>query len=107
MKWTSQELDEFCKQAVDLLNKKKKLHLVFMNCWLWSNSMGGRFHVIYRNEFLNTNYEVNRDSNILEDKKIGVDMVAGLTNITDIKQKIILRLAYYIFLDCQHNMRDK
>ena len=105
--WTSQELDEFCKQAVDLLNKKKNLQITFENCWLFSNSVGSNFHIIYKNEFLNQTFEINRNGSVLQDKNIGIDTIAGLLKITDIKQKIILRLAYYIYHDCKKHMETK
>ena len=107
LKWTNQELDEFCKQAIELLNAKKKLSLVFMNCWLFSNSCGSNFHIVYRNEFLNQNFEVNRNGNILQDKDIGVDNIAGLLKVTDIKKRIALRIAYFILHDCKRHMENK
>ena len=104
IKWTNQDLDEFCKQAVELLNKKKGLQLEFINCWLFSNSVGSNFHIVYRNEFLNKNFEINRNGSILQDKDIGVDNIAGLLKIGDIKKRIILRIAYFIHHDCKRNM---
>lgn len=106
-KWTSQDLDDFCRQAVELLNKKKGLQLEFINCWLFSNSAGSNFHIVYHNEFLNQTFEVNRNGNILQDKDIGVDNIAGLNKVTDLRQKIILRIAFYIHHDCKRHMENK
>ena len=30
--WTNQELNDFCEQAIELLNKKKQLQLKLKNC---------------------------------------------------------------------------
>ena len=30
--WTNQDLDDFCEQAIKLLNNKKQLQLEFKNC---------------------------------------------------------------------------
>lgn len=103
--WTKEELDSFCKQAIELLKTKKKLAISFKECWIFSNSVGGNFHVRYHNEYLNTDGYVCRNIKILQDLKIVVDEDAGLNNIQDIKQKIILRIAYFIFKDYQREMR--
>lgn len=106
MKWTSQDLDDFCRQAVELLNKKKGLHLEFVNCWLFSNSAGSNFHIVYRNKFLEQSFEISRNGKILQDGTVGVDKIAEIERIEDLKLKIVLRIAYYIFRDCKQEMKE-
>ena len=103
--WTGQELDNFCEQAIELLNKKKQLHLEFKNCWLFSNSSGSNFHIIYRNEFINADFHLCRNGRVLQEGTIGIDKVADLEKVDDIKLKIALRIAYLIYKDCQREMK--
>lgn len=102
--WTSQDLDDFCEQAVELLNKKKHLQLELRNCWLFSNSSGSNFHIVYHNKFLNKDFNLCRNGRILQKGTIGVDEVAGLEKVNDIKLKIVLRIAYFIYRNCQKEM---
>lgn len=102
--WTSQDLDNFCEQAIELLNKKKQLQLKLRNCWLFSNSSGSNFHIVYHNEFLNKDFNLCRNGRILQKVTIGVDEVAGLEKVNDIKLKIVLRIAYFIYRSCQKEM---
>lgn len=104
--WTNQDLNDFCEQAVELLNEKKRLQLELKNCWLYSNSSGSNFHIIYYNEFLNKDFHLCRNGRILQEKTIDVDMVAGLKEVDDIKLKIVLRIAYFIYKDCQREMKE-
>ena len=104
--WTNQELDDFCEQAIKLLNNKKQLQLEFKNCWLFSNSSGSNFHIIYRNEFINADFHLCGNGIILQEGAISVDKVADLEKITDIKLKIALRIAYFIYKDCQKEMKQ-
>ena len=105
--WTNQDLDYFCEQAVELLNKKKQLQLELRNCWLYSNSSGSNFHIIYRNNFLNKDFHLCRNGKILQDGTIIVDKVAELEKVDDIKLKIALRIAYFIYRDCQREMKEE
>lgn len=104
--WTNQELDDFCERAIELLNKKKQLQLELRNCWLFSNSSGSNFHIIYRNESINADFHLCGNGIILQEGAISVDKVADLEKITDIKLKIALRIAYFIYKDCQREMKQ-
>ena len=103
--WNNQELDDFCEQAIELLNKKKQLQLKLKNCWLFSNSSGSNLHIVYRNEFINADFHLCRNGIVLQEGTIGVDKVADLEKIDDIKLKIALRIAYLIYKDCQRAMK--
>ena len=102
--WTSQDLDDFCEQAVELLNKKKQLQLKLQNCWLFSNSSGSNFHIVYRNEVLNKDFNLCKNGRILQEGTVGVDKAAGLEKIKGIKLKIVLRIAYFIYMSCRKEM---
>ena len=104
--WTNQELDDFCEQAIELLNKKKQLQLKLKNCWLFSNSSGSNLHIVYRNEFINADFHLCRNGRVLQEGTIGVDKAADLEKIDDIKLKIALRIAYLIYKDCQRAMKQ-
>ena len=104
--WTNQELDDFCKQAIELLNKKKQLQLKLKNCWLFSNSSGSNLHIIYCNEFINADFHLCRNGNVLQEGTISVDKEADLEKVDDIKLKIALRIAYLIYKDCQRAMKQ-
>ena len=95
--WTSQELDDFCKRAIELLNKKKQLQLELKNCWLFSNSSGSNLHIVYRNEFINADFHLCGNGIVLQEGAISVDKVADLEKVDDIKLKIALRIAYLIY----------
>ena len=103
--WTNQDLDDFCEQAIELLNKKKQLQLKLKNCWLFSNSSGSNLHIVFDNEFLNKEFHLCRNGRILKDETISIDEIADLKKITDIKLKITLRIAYLIYKDCQRAMK--
>ena len=105
MTWNNQDLDDFCEQAIKLLNNKKQLQLKLKNCWLFSNSSGSNLHIVYRNEFINADFHLRRNGRVLQEGTIGVDKVADLEKIDDIKLKIALRIAYFIYKDCQRAMK--
>ena len=104
--WTNQELDDFCEQAIELLNKKKQLQLKLKNCWLFSNSSGSNLHIVFDNEFLNKEFHLCRNGKVLQEGAIGVDKEADLEKVDDIKLKIALRIAYLIYKDCQRAMKQ-
>ena len=104
--WTNQELDDFCEQAIELLNQKKQLQLKLKNCWLFSNSSGSNLHIIYRNEFINADFHLCRNGRVLQENATNIDKAADLEKITDIKLKIALRIAYLIYKDCRRAMKQ-
>lgn len=104
--WTNQELDDFCEQAIELLNKKKQLQLELMNCWLFSNSSGSNLHIVFYNEFLNKEFHLCKNGKVLQEGTISIDKVADLEKVDDIKLKIALRIAYLIYKDCQKAMKQ-
>lgn len=103
--WTNQELDDFCEQAIELLNKKKQLQLKLKNCWLFSNSSGSNLHIVYRNEFINADVHLCLSGRLLKEDAGSLDKAAGLEKVDDIKLKIALRIAYLIYKDCQIAMK--
>lgn len=103
--WTSQELDDFCERAIELLNKKKQLQLELKNCWLFSNNSGSNLHIVYRNKFINADFHLCKNGRVLQEGTIGIDKVADLEKVDDIKLKIALRIAYLIYKDCQKAMK--
>ena len=104
--WTNQELDDFCEQAIELLNKKKQLQLELRNCWLFSNSSGSNLHIVFYNEFLNKEFHLCKNGKVLQEGNISVDKAADLEKVDDIKLKIALRIAYLIYKDCQRAMKQ-
>ena len=104
--WTNQELDDFCEQAIELLNKKKQLQLELRNCWLFSNSSGSNLHIVFYNGFLNKEFHLCGNGRVLQENATRIDKVADLEKITDIKLKIALRIAYLIYKDCQRAMKQ-
>ena len=104
--WTNQELDDFCEHAIELLNKKKQLHLEFKNCWLFSNSSGSNFHIVFNNEFLNKSSHLSLNGRLLKEDAGSLDKAAKLEKVDDIKLKIALRIAYLIYKDCQRTMKQ-
>ena len=104
--WTNQELDDFCEQAIKLLNEKKQLQLELRNCWLFSNSSGSNLHIIFYNEFLNKEFHLCKNGKVLQEGTISVDKMADLEKVDDIKLKIALRIAYLIYKDCQRVMKQ-
>ena len=103
--WTNQELDDFCEQAIELLNNKKQLQLEFKNCWLFSNSSGSNFHIVFDNEFLNKSSHLCLNGKLLKEDAGSLDRAAKLEKVDDIKLKIALRIAYLIYKDCQRAMK--
>ena len=101
----NQELYDLCEQAFELLNKKKRLRLKLKSCWLFSNSSGSNFHIIYRNEVINEEFHLCGNGIVLQEGTINVDKVAGLEKVDDIKLKIALRIAYFIYKECQREMK--
>ena len=104
--WTNQELDDFCEQAIELLNKKKQLQLELRNCWLFSNSSGSNLHIVFYNGFLNKEFHLRGNGRVLQENATNIDKAADLEKITDIKLKIALRIAYLIYKDCQRAMKQ-
>ena len=103
--WTNQELDDFCEQAIELLNKKKQLRLKLKNCWLFSNSSGSNLHIVFDNEFLDKSSHLCLSGRLLKEDAGSIDKTAGLEKVDDIKLKIALRIAYLIYKDCQRAMK--
>ena len=104
--WTNQELDDFCEQAIELLNKKKQLQLELRNCWLFSNGSGSNLHIVFYNEFLNKEFHLCKNGIILKEENISIDKIADLEKVDNIKLKIALRIAYLIYKDCQRTMKQ-
>lgn len=104
--WTNQELDDFCEQAIKLLNEKKQLQLELRNCWLFSNSSGSNLHIVFYNEFLNKEFHLCKNGKVLQEGTISVDKMADLEKVDAIKLKIALRIAYLIYKDCQRVMKQ-
>ena len=104
--WTNQELNDFCEQAIELLNKKKQLQLKLKNCWLFSNSSGSNLHIVYYSELIDADFHLCGNGIILQEGTISVDKVADLEKVDDIKLKIALRIAYFIYKDCQKEMKQ-
>ena len=104
--WTNQELDDFCEQAIELLNKKKQLQLKLKNCWLFSNSSGSNLHIIYCNEFINADFHLCRNGRVLQEGNISVDKAADLEKVDNIKLKIALRIAYSIYKNYQKAIKQ-
>ena len=102
----NQELYDLCEQAIELLNKKKQLQLKLKSCWLFSNSSGSNFHIIYRNESINEEFHLCGNGIILQEGAISVDKVAGLEKLYNIKLRMALRIAYFIYKDCQKEMKQ-
>lgn len=103
--WTGQELNDFCEQAIELLNNKKQLQLELKNCWLFSNGSGSNLHIVFYNEFLNKEFHLCKNGIILKEENISIDKIADLEKVDDIKLKIALRIAYLIYKDCQRAMK--
>ena len=99
--WTNQELEDFCEQAIELLNKNKQLQLELKNCWLFSNSSCSNLHIAYYSKLINTDFYFRVNGIVLQEGTINVDKVAGLVKVNDIKLKIALRIAYSIYKNCQ------
>lgn len=105
---TNQEVEDLCKQAIELLNKKKQLQLELKNCWVFSNSSGTNLHIVYYNKFLNEESKFFVNGYILENEgRMLVDKLAKLEDINDFKVKIALRIAYFVYRDCKQMMNEK
>ena len=100
----NQELYDLCEQAIELLNKKKQLQLKLKSCWLFSNSAGSNFHIIYRDESVNEEFQLCGNGIVLQKSTIDVDKVAGLEKLYNIKLRVALRIAYFIYREAiKHN----
>lgn len=99
--WTNRELEDFCEQAIELLNKNKQLQLELKNCWLFSNSSGSNLHIAYYSKLIDADFYFRVNGIVLQEGTINVDKVAGLVKVNDIKLKIALRIAYFIYKNCQ------
>ena len=104
--WTGQELDDFCEQAIELLNKKKQLQLKLKNCWLFSNNSGSNLHIVYYSELIDADFYFRVNGIVLQEGIINVDKVAGLGKVNDIKLKIALRIAYSIYKNYQKAIKQ-
>ena len=102
----NQELNDLCEQAIELLNKKKQLQLKLKNCWLFSNSSGSNLHIVYYSELIDADFYFRVNGIVLQEGAINVDKTAGLQKVNDIKLKIALRIAYFIYKDCQKEMKQ-
>ena len=102
----NQELNDFCEQAIELLNKKKQLQLELRNCWLFSNSSGSHLHIVFYNGFLNKEFHLCGNGRVLQENAANIDKAADLEKVDDIKLKIALRIAYLIYKDCQRAMKQ-
>ena len=102
----NQELNDLCEQAIELLNKKKHLQLKLKSCWLFSNSSGSNLHIIFNNEFLNKSSHLCLNGRLLKEDAGSLDKAAKLEKVDDIKLKIALRIAYFIYKDCQKEMKQ-
>ena len=108
LKWTNEEIDDFCEQAIKLLNNKKQLQLELKNCWVFSNSSGTNLHIVYYNKFLDEESHFFINGYILENEgRMLVDKLAKLEDVDDFKLKIALRIAYFIYRDCMEMMKEK
>ena len=101
----NQEFYDLCKQAIELLNEKKQLQLMLKSCWLFPNSYGGSFHIIYRDRSINEDFQLYGDDTVLQKSTIDIDRVAGLEKLYNIKLRMALRIAYLIYI--KHIKRNK
>ena len=105
MKWTEQELNDFCIAAIELLNSRRKLKASFVECRLFENSSGSIFHITYSNEFLGGKYfSITTPGKVLSEKS-QLDKIAGLGRISDLTKKITLRIAWLIYNDYRKRVR--
>ena len=104
---TNQEVEDLCKQAIELLNKKKQAQFELKECKLYQytngNNYTGRFfiHIEYFNHNGPLKYAaiLDIDDYIWKENTIDIDKAAGLEKIHDIKLKIILRFAYLLYIN--------
>ena len=100
----NQELYDLCEQAIELLNKKKQLQLKLKSCWLFPNSSGSSFHIIYRDESVNEEFQLCGTGPVLQKSTIDIDKAAGLEKLYNIKLRMALRFAYLIYKEViKHN----
>lgn len=105
MKYTDAELRSFCERAIKAINKRYHLELTFNCCWWFENSIGSRLHILYDNPSSHNRkgYEFNHSGNIVtNENEINIDKLAGIKRFFPQETKIILRIAYYIYLDIKH-----
>ena len=93
----NQEFYDLCEQAIELLNKKKQLQLKLKSCWLFSDSYGSNFHIFYRDESINEEFQLSGDGIVLQKSTIDVDKEAGIEKLYNIKLRMALRIAYFIY----------
>ena len=107
--WTQEEMNGFCEKATELLKRhKKKLSVTFLDCSIFSNSMGSNLHVSYRNEFTGKRRTMVLNGNVLQDRNLICDKYAGLIGKNlKLETKIALRIAYFIFKSCEDSMRNQ
>lgn len=104
MKYTDAELRSFCEKAIKAINKRYHLELTFDCCWWFENSAGSRLHIIYMDSKTNKGYDFNQNGNIVTDEsEINIDRLADIKRFFPQETKIILRIAYFIFLQLKHN----
>ena len=103
MKYTDAELRSFCEKAIAAINKRYHLKLTFNCCWWFENSIGSRLHMIYDNPSGHKGYDFNHSGNIVtNENEIGIDRLAGIKQFFPLETKIILRIAYHVYLDMKH-----
>ena len=105
MKYTEKELQSFCEKAIKALNKRYHLELAFDCCWWFENNVGSRLHILYIDSKTKKSYEFNQNGNIVtKESELVIDKVADIKKFFPQETKIILRIAYHIFLQLK---RDK
>ena len=106
-KWSNDEMHELCEKAIEILNKRKGFQLELKTCWLFSNSAGSIFHILYFDHDLHITIELIKPGKILDPSIThGVDIVAGLKKVSNDKLKVALRLAYFMGLMCQRKKEN-
>ena len=102
-KYTDDELREFSEKAIEAINKRYHLELTFDYCRWFENSVGRRLHIIYIDSKTNKSYELNQNGNIVtKETELVIDKVAGIKTFFPQDTKIILRIAYHIYLELKH-----
>ena len=102
-KYTDEQLREFSEKAIAAINKRFHLKLTFNCCWWFENSAGSRFHMIYDNPEGHKGYDFNQNGNIiLKESELVIDKVAGIKPFFPQETKIILRIAYHMYLQLKH-----
>ncbi len=103
MKYTEDELNELCEKAIVAINKRYHLHLIFKGSWWFENSAGSRLHMTYDNADGLHGYDFNQNGNIVtKETELTIDRIAGIKTFFPQETKIILRIAYHIYLQLKH-----